>query len=88
MIEESNYCTDIMKKHLTKNLWRLNEIMKILKDDDESSTKFWICDNVYVKNNIKVTNHCQSAHRDCNINVKLTLISPGGEMAPLVYFAL
>ena len=62
--------------------------MKILKDDDESSAKFWICDNAYVKNNIKVTNHCQSAHRVCNINVKLTLISPEGEMAPLVYFDL
>ena len=41
-------------------------------------TKCWICDNDYVDNDIKVRDHChitgkyrRSAHRDCNINLKL-----------------
>ena len=44
----------------------------------ESSTKCWICDKVYLDGNLKVRDHCHitgkyrgSAHRDCNIKVKL-----------------
>ena len=40
--------------------------------------KFWICDNVYVNDDVKVKDHCYitgkykvSTHRECNINVKL-----------------
>ena len=48
--------------------------MKILK----TLTKCWICDNDYIDGYVKVRNHCHitgkyrgSAHRDCNITVKL-----------------
>ena len=47
-------------------------------EDFENSTIFWTCDNVYVDADVKVRDHCNitekyrgSAHKDCNINVKL-----------------
>ena len=47
-------------------------------EDFKNSTKCWICDNDYVDNDVKVRDHCHitgkyrgSAHRDCNINLKL-----------------
>ena len=55
MVEESKY-SDVMKKLFNKE-------PLMTKEDDEdfgNSNKCWICDNVIV-----------SAHRDCNINVKL-----------------
>ena len=46
--------------------------------DFTNSAKCWICDNLYVDGDIKVRDHCHvtgkyrgSAHRDCNIKVKL-----------------
>ena len=50
------------------------------KDDEdfENSTKCWVFDNVYVDGDVKVGDRCHitgkyrgSAHRDCNIKVKL-----------------
>ena len=74
MIEESKYCTDVMKKHFNEELVMTNEDNK----DFENSTKCWICDNDYIDGDVKVRDHCHitgkyrgSAHRDCNINVKL-----------------
>ena len=50
------------------------------KEENENfnnSTKFWICDNVYVDNDVKVRDNCHItgkyrdfAQRDCNINLK------------------
>ena len=44
----------------------------------KNSTKRWIYDNVYVDGDVKVRDHCDitrkyrdSAHRNCNITVKL-----------------
>ena len=41
-------------------------------------TKCWICDHMYIDGDTKVRDHCHitgksrgSAHRDCNIKVKL-----------------
>ena len=74
MVEESKFYSDVMKKHFNK------ELVMTKKDvlDFENSTKCWICDNVYVDGNIKVRYHCHfttkyrgSAHRYCNIKVKL-----------------
>ena len=58
----------------------------IAKEDNEdfkNPTKCWICDNHYVGNDVKVRDHChitgkyrRSAHRDCNINLKLNLKIP------------
>ena len=52
-------------------------------EDFENSNKCWICDNDYVDGDVKVRNHCHitgeyrgSAHRDCNINVKLNHKTP------------
>ena len=51
------------------------------KEDNEgfeNSTKSWNCDNNYIDGDVKVRDHCHitgkhrgSAHRDCNINIKL-----------------
>ena len=50
----------------------------IKKDNEnlENSTKCWIRDNVCVKGDVKVRDHCQisrkyrgSAHRDCNVKL-------------------
>ena len=51
------------------------------KNDDKdlkNSTKCWICDNVSVKSDVKVRDHCHitgiyrdSTHKDCNFKVKL-----------------
>ena len=74
MIEGNKYCSDLMKKHFNKR------IMMTKKDvlDFQNSTKYWIWENVYVDNDVKVRDHCHiiekyrgSAYRDCNINVKL-----------------
>ena len=74
MIKESNYCSDVMKKHFNKELVMTKEGKEYYKN----FTKCWICDNYYADNDVKVTDHCHitgkyrsSAHRDCNINRKL-----------------
>ena len=45
-----------------------------------NSSNCWICDNDYVDNDVNVRDHCHinekyrgSAHRDCNINLRLNL---------------
>ena len=74
MIEESKCCSNVMKNHFNKEL----AMSKIDTEDFENSTKCWIFDNAYVDGDVKVRDHCHvtgkyrgSAHRDCNINVKL-----------------
>ena len=74
MIKESNYCSDVMKKYFIKEL-------VMTKEDNEgfeNSTKCCICDNDYIDGHVKLRDHCHitgknrgSAHRHCNINVKL-----------------
>ena len=63
-----------MKKHFNKE-------PVITKEDNEeikNSNKFRICDNDYIDTDVKVRDHCHitgkwrgSAHRICNINLKL-----------------
>ena len=67
MIEESKYCSDVMKKHFNKELVMTKEDNENFKD----STKCWICDEDYVNKDVKVRNHCHTtgkyrgfAHRD------------------------
>ena len=74
MVEESKYCSDVMEKPFNKEL----VMTKKNNEDFKNSTKCWICDYDYVDGNIKVTDHCHvtgkyrdSAHRDCNVKVKL-----------------
>ena len=69
MIEESTYCSEIMKKHFNKLV-----LTKEHNEDSRNCDNCWICDNA----DVKVRDHCHitgknrgSAHRDCNINLKL-----------------
>ena len=74
-----------MKKHFNKR-------PVMTKEDNENfknSTKCWICDSDYIDNDVKVRDHCHitgkyrgSAHRDCNINLKLN------DKIPLVFHNL
>ena len=69
MVEASEYCSHVMKKHFNKKLL-------MTKEDDEnfeSSTKCWICD--FVEGDVKVRDywhvtwkHKGLAQRDFNIN--------------------
>ena len=68
-----------MKKHFSKEL----VITKEDNEDFENSTKCCIYDNDYIDGDVKITDHfnitrkCRgSAHRDCNINVKLNYQIP------------
>ena len=79
MIEESKYCSDVMKKHFNKEL----VMTKKDNEDFENSTKCWIYDNDYIDNDVKVTDRCHitgkyraSTHRGCNIIVKLNYKIP------------
>ena len=72
MVEESKYCSDLMKKHFNK------ELVMTKKDIRALSTKCWICDDAYADGDVKVTDHClitgkyrSSADRVCNIKVML-----------------
>ena len=82
MIEESKCCSDVMKKHFSKEL----VVTKRDNEDFENSTKCWICDNdiyvmiriCYIHGNVKVRGHGHitgkyrgSVHRDCHINIEL-----------------
>ena len=54
MIEESKYCTDVMKKYFNKGL----VMTKKDNEDFEASIKCCICDNDYIDGNVKVRDHC------------------------------
>ena len=79
IIEESKYCTDIMKKDCNREL----AVTKKDNEDFQNSTKCWICDDDYGEVDVKVRDHCHftekcrgSAHRDRNINIKLNHQNP------------
>ena len=74
MIEESKYCSNAMKKYFNKE----QVMTKKDNEDFDNSIKCWICENTYVDRDVKIRDQCHvnekyrgSAHRDCNINVKL-----------------
>ena len=73
MIEESKYCSDVMKQHFN------NELVMTKEDNEyfENCTKCWICDKDYIEADVKVRDHCHitgnfrgSVPTDCNINIK------------------
>ena len=92
MIEESKYCSDVMNKHFDKE----SVMTKEINEDFENSSKYWTCDNVYVKgdniyvkHDVKIRDHWYisgkyrvSAHRDCNINFELN------HKIPIVFYNL
>ena len=72
--EVSKYCNKVMKKDCNKEIM----MTKVDNEDFENSIKYCICDYDYVNNGAKLADHCHiagtyrgSAHRDCNMNVKL-----------------
>ena len=75
MLEEFKWCNNIVKKHFSKPL-------KMTKEDEESfvrAEECHICKTPFVKSDVKVRDHCHvtgkyrgSAHRDCNLNFRLT----------------
>ena len=54
MIEESTYCSKVMKKHFNKELVMTKKDYK----DFKNSTKCWICDNSYLDGAVKGRDHC------------------------------
>ena len=50
MIEESKYCSDVIKKYFNKELVMTKED----NVDFKNFTKCWICDNDYIENDVKV----------------------------------
>ena len=54
LIEESTYCSDLMKKHFNKELVMTNEDNENFKN----STKCWICNNDCIDTDVKVKDHC------------------------------
>ena len=56
MFKESKYCSDMMKKLFNEELVMMT---KGDNEDSKNSTKFWICDNDYVDNDVKVKDHCR-----------------------------
>ena len=54
MGKEIKYCSDVMKKHLNKELVMTKED----NEDFENSTKCSICDNDYIDTDVKVRDHC------------------------------
>ena len=75
VLQEYDYCKNIIKKHCNKNL------VISAKDEQrfQSSNKCWICNKLFNVGDNKVRDHCHitgkykgSAHWSCNINLKLT----------------
>ena len=73
MIKESKYYSLVIKKHV-------NEELIFIKDDKNfgSSAKYWICDNTFVKCDIKVRDcylmtgkYRGDAHTSYNVNVSI-----------------
>ena len=74
MIKEKKYCSGVMKTHFKKELVMTKEDSY----DFKNSYKYWIYDNDYIDNDIKVRDHCHiavkcrdSGHINGNINLIL-----------------
>ena len=53
MVEETKYCSDVMKYHFNKEVF----MTKKNNEDFMKSAKYWICDNAYIKGDVKVRDH-------------------------------
>ena len=65
MIEESEYCSDVMKKHFNKELMMTKENNENFKN----STKCCICDSDHVGNDVKLMKNVQALHIDIVISI-------------------
>ena len=71
MIEESKYCSDVMKKHFNKEL----VMTKKDNEDFENSTKYWICDNDYINNDVKVRDHYHNTIEVLHIEIVISMLN-------------
>ena len=88
MLEEVEYCKDIVKKEFNKPL--------VMTEDDELSFKLedkcHICGEKYTKKNVRVRDHCHitgkyrgSAHSECNLKLR---IDPDRLKIPVIFHNL
>ena len=56
VIEESKYCSDMMKKYFNKELATTEEDNEYF----ENPTKCWICYNDYIDTDVKLGDHCHT----------------------------
>ena len=54
MIKKSKYCSDVMKKHISKDF----VMNRKYNEDFKGFTKCWICDTDYIDTDVKVRDHC------------------------------
>ena len=74
ILEEYGYCKKVIKNHFNKNLVMSVEDERIF----QASNKCWICKKLFTDEDKKVRDHVHitgkyrdSAHPNCNINLKL-----------------
>ena len=74
MFEESKYWSDVMKKHLNKEL----VTTKGGNENFQNSNKCWICDHDYINTKVKMRDHCHitgkcrgSAYWNCNHKIPI-----------------
>ena len=88
MLEEVNYCKDIVKREFNKPLK--------MTDDDELSFKLedkcHICGNKYTDKDVRVRDHCHitgkfrgSAHQECNLKLR---VNPEEIKIPVIFHNL
>ena len=88
MLEELNWCKNIMKNNFNKPL-------KMTNEDEENfnkSNECYICGKKYKEKDIRVRDHCHitgkyrgSAHQDCNLKLK---IKPEEIKIPIIFHNL
>ena len=81
ILEEYEYCKQIIREHFNKNLIMSKDDEKDVKDDEkfQSSNKCLISKKLFTEEDKEVSDHDHitgkyrgSAHSNCNINLKLT----------------
>ena len=88
MLEEVNYCKNVMKKEFSKPL-------KMTKNDEDAFQKAeecHICNKQYTEKDIRVRDHCHitgkyrgSAHQECNLKLR---IKPEEIKIPVIFHNL
>ena len=75
MLEEYEYCSNVMKEYFNKNLIMSVEEEQIF----QTSNRCWICNKLFDLVDEKVRDHCHisgkfrgAAHFNCNANLKIT----------------
>ena len=88
MLEEVEYCKDIIKKHFNEPLVMTEDDRKRFELVDEC----YICEEKYVEKDVRVKDHCQitgkfkgSAHKDCSLKLR---IKPDSIKVPVIFHNL